>query len=219
MPRVDPVEDRSVERRWDERVDLFEPITCEKAGVVVRSAVANISVGGMFIDTAQTCFPAGSRVLVRFGLRPDERPVVASADVRYIQDRIGMGLRFVALAFDDRDRIQAFVEEAVRRKTLGAPPTRKSARVAVEVPVRVRGTRPDGPPFEEQTRIVTLSKYGACLVSEHPLEVGKRLLLEIATGHAFEGCVVWVGSEATGSGGQFGIQCRGLAQSLGFQFP
>ena len=35
----------------------------------------------------------------------------------------------------------------------------------------------------------------------------------------FKGNVVWVGSEASKSEGQAGVQCRGLAQSLGFQFP
>jgi hypothetical protein len=173
----------------------------------------------MFVDTPRTCFPVGSRVLVRFDLRAGEEPVVASAEVRYVQDLLGMGLRFAALVMEDRERIRAFVEEGVRRKTLGAPPLRKSARVSVEVPVRVRGTRSDGPPFDERTRIVTLSKYGACLVSGHPLAVGKRLTIEVATGHPFETSVVWVGTETSRSGGQVGVQCRGLAQALGFQFP
>jgi hypothetical protein len=31
--------------------------------------------------------------------------------------------------------------------------------------------------------------------------------------------VVWVGGAASRSEGQVGVQCRGLAQALGFQFP
>ncbi|HXK10784.1 MAG TPA: PilZ domain-containing protein [Vicinamibacteria bacterium] len=219
MPPEHPGDDPSQERRWDARVDLFEEISCEMAGVVVRSGVADLGVGGMFIDTLRTSFPVGSRVLVRFGLRPGEPPVVATADVRYVQERIGMGLRFAALAFEDRERIAAYVDEATRRKSLGSPPVRKSARVSVQVPVRVRGPRLDGPPFDERTRIITLSKYGACLVSGHPVDVGTRLVLETAAGRSFEGNVVWIGSEASRSEGQVGVQCRGLAQSLGFQFP
>jgi hypothetical protein len=211
-------DDPSPERRWEPRVDLFQEISCEKGGVVVHSGMADLGAGGMFVDTPRTCFPVGSRVLVRFGLRGGEPPVVASAEVRYIQDRLGMGLRFAALILEDRERIRAFVEEAVRRKIQGGPPVRKSARVSVEVPVRVRGTRSDGPPFDERTRIVTLSKYGACLVCGQPLAVGKRLLLEIAAG-PFESSIVWVGDETSRSEGQVGVQCRGLAQSLGFQFP
>jgi hypothetical protein len=213
--RLDPSE----ERRWDPRVDLFQAIACEREGEVVRSAVGDLSVGGMFVDTPRTCFAPGCRVRVRFGLREAEAPVSASAGVCYVQERIGMGLRFVALAYDDRERILAFVEEAVRRKVVSTPPVRKSARVSVELPVRVRGTRSDGPPFEEQTRIVTLSKHGACLVTGHPLDVGKRLVLETTAGLAFEGSVVWVRSETGHVEGQIGVQCRGLAQSLGFQFP
>ncbi|HUL75789.1 MAG TPA: PilZ domain-containing protein [Vicinamibacteria bacterium] len=218
MPPERPSDDPNLERRWEPRVDLFQEIYCEKAGEVVRSAVADLGVGGMFVDTPRTCFPVASRVLVKFGLRADEPPVVASAEVRYVQERIGMGLRFAALAFEDRERIQAFVEEAVRRKGQG-PPIRKSTRVSVQVPIRVRGPRSNGPSFDEQTHIVTLSKYGACLLTGHSLDVGVRLLLETAAGREFASSVVWVGSEASRSGGQVGVQCRGLAQSLGFQFP
>ena len=46
-----------------------------------------------------------------------------------------------------------------------------------------------------------------------------KLLLETPRGGEFKGNVVWVGSEASKSEGQVGVQCRGLAQSLGFQFP
>jgi hypothetical protein len=130
-----------------------------------------------------------------------------------------MGIRFVDLADDDRDWIRAFVEETTRRKSLGGPPVRKSARVFVEVPVRVRGARTNGPAFDERTSIVTLSKHGACLLSGYTLDVGMKLLLETASGREFKSNVVWVGSVASRSGGQVGVQCRGLAQSLGFQFP
>ena len=75
------------------------------------------------------------------------------------------------------------------------------------------------PSFDERTSIVTLSKHGACLVTGYHLDVGMKLLLETPRGRAFKGNVVWTGSVASGSEGQVGVQCRGLAQSLGFQFP
>ena len=212
-------DDPNHEHRRHKRVDLFQEIVCESGDVVTRSEVADLSVGGMFIDMPRCPFARGMRVTVRFALRADEPRIVVDADVHYVQDRIGVGVRFVDLADADRERIAAFVEEATHRKRLGATPVRKSARVFVEVPVRVRGARTNGPSFEEQTSIVTLSKHGACLVSGMSLDVGMKLLLETAHGREFKSNVVWVGSEASRSAGQVGVQCRGLAQSLGFQFP
>lgn len=213
------VDDPNHEQRLCPRVDLFQEIAVEADGAVVRSQVADISVGGMFIDLFRIPFARGSRVKVRFTLRADEPALLAGAEVHYVQEGIGVGVRFVEISDADRDRVGVYVEEALLRKRSGAPPVRKSARVWVSVPVRVRGTRSQGPSFDERTSIVTLSKHGACLVTGYHLDVGMKLLLETPRGDAFKGNVVWVGSVASGSEGQVGVQCRGLAQSLGFQFP
>ena len=213
-------DDPNLEKRRNPRVDLFQEITCEGLdGVAVESRVADLSVGGMFIDMPRTPFAASSFVLVRFALRAGEPVLSLDAEVSYVQDRIGTGVRFVGLDGADHDRISAYVDEALRRKGLGGPPVRKSARVFIQVPVRLKGARTNGPAFDEPTRIVTLSKHGACVVSTYNLEVGMKLRLETASGREFTGNVVWVGRDSSKSGGQVGLQCRGLAQSLGFQFP
>jgi hypothetical protein len=206
------------EQRRHPRVDIFREIACEADGVACRSQVADLSVGGMFIDLPRPPFKRGTRLRVCFTVQDGEAPVLVSAIVNYVQDGIGMGIRFVEFAPTDQERIAAFVDEALRRKGT-APPVRKSARVWVQVPVRLRGTNLDGPAFEEATRIVTLSKHGACLESSQPLAIGAKLLIETPRGREFKGSVVWVGSATSRSEGQVGIQCRGLAQELGFQFP
>jgi hypothetical protein len=154
----------------------------------------------MSIDMPRSPFPRGTRVTARFALRADEPRMVVDADVHYVQERIGMGIRFVDLRDEDRDWIAAFVEESTRRKGSGGPPLRKSARVSVEVPIRVLGAHANGPAFDERTSIITLSKHGACLVSGYTLDVGMKLLLETVRGHEFRSNVVWVGSEASRSG-------------------
>ena len=189
------------------------------AGIVSRSQVADLSVGGMFVDVYRAPFAAGSRVTVRSALRSGEPALVLEAEVHYVQPGIGVGLRFVSLSGPERSRIADYVEESLRLKQTGAPPVRKSARVAVTVPVRVRGARTNGPGFDEQAKIVTLSKHGACLVASHAVDVGMKLVVETKAGRAFRGSVVWVGTAASRSEGQVGLSCRGLAQSLGFQFP
>jgi hypothetical protein len=206
-------EDLNREQRRHRRVDLFQEVVCESGGVEARSQVADISVGGMFIDLPRPPFPRGTRVTARFALRSDEPRMVVESDVHYVQPGIGMGIRFLDLWDPDRDWIAAFVEESARRKGAGGPPLRKSARVSVQVPVRVRGAHANGSAFDERTAIVTLSKHGACLASGMALDVGMKLLLETVRGIEFKSNVVWVGSD------QVGVQCRGLAQSLGFQFP
>ena len=217
--QADPVEDPNRELRRHPRVDLFQEVVCESGEVVARSRVADVSVGGMFVDLPSPPFARGVRVTARFALHDDEPRMVVDADVHYVQDGIGMGIRFVDIRDEDRDWIAAFVEETARRKRAGGPPLRKSARVFVEVPIRVRGAQANGDTFDEQTSIVTLSKHGACLLSKRSLEVGMKLLLETARGLLFKSNVVWVGAGATNNAGQVGVQCRGLAQSLGFQFP
>lgn len=214
-----PSDDPNLEQRRHPRADLFQEVACQGENVVARSKVADVSVGGMFIDMHRPPFPVGSRVTARFALRENEPHVIAEAEVHYVQELIGMGIRFLDLDWADRCRIEAYVDETLRSKRLGATPLRKSARVFIQVPIRVRAARTNGPPFEEKTSIITLSKHGACLVSGFHLDVGMKLLLETSSGREFKSNVVWVGSEASRSGGQVGIQCRGLAQSLGFQFP
>jgi hypothetical protein len=212
-------EDPNRELRRHLRVDLFQEVVCESADVESRSRVADVSVGGMFVDLFRPPFARGTRLSARFALRDEEPRMVVDAEVHYVQDGIGMGIRFVDLRDEDREWIAAFVDESTRRKRAGGPPLRKSARVFVEVPVRMRGAHTNGPAFDERTSIITLSKHGACLRSPTSLEVGMKLLLETARGVLFKSNVVWVGTEATRSEGQVGVQCRGLAQSLGFGFP
>jgi hypothetical protein len=217
MPPQPEGQDPNRERRQHRRVDLFQDIVCANGGREAASGVADLSVGGMFVDMPRPPFPKGTRVAARFALRVGEPRMSLDAEVHYVQDGIGMGIRFVDLAADDEERIAAFVEEGALRKGLGTP-LRKSARVVVKVPIRVRGAR-NGDAFDERTSIITLSKHGACLVCENSVDVGMRLLLETGRGDEFKSNVVWVGTEATSSAGQVGVQCRGLAQSLGFQFP
>ncbi len=219
MPVDTVIDDPNVELRRNPRADLFQEISIAGGGVVSRSQVADLSVGGMFVDVFRAPFAPGSRVTVRFPLHAGESALVLECEALYVQPGIGIGLRFAELPEPTRRRIHDYVEEAARLRRAGAPPVRKSARVSVNVPVHVRGMRGGEPPFEEAARIVTLSKHGACLALDHGCETGMKITVETRAGREFRGSVVWIGSAATRSEGQVGLRCRGLAQSLGFQFP
>ena len=219
-PEPTPSDDPNYEHRRSPRVSLFHEVVCQGTGAVARSEAADISLGGMFIDVAEPPFAPGDVVTVFFVLNPSEPRLSAPAEVHYVQDGIGMGVRFLDLGEAESARVQAFVDEVLARKTpAGQPPLRKSARVSVEVPVRVRAIKTDGTEFDERTKIITLSKHGACLATTHPMGVGTKLYLETTNGLEFKSSIVWVGDAISRSLGQVGIQCRGLAQALGFKFP
>jgi c-di-GMP-binding flagellar brake protein YcgR len=221
MGSYDPTKDADVEHRRAPRVSLFQDVFCQaKDGTTAHSQAADLSVGGMFVDLSSPPFLPEERLNVRFGLRAGEAEVAAEAEVNYVQDGIGVGIRFVSMRAVDVDRVAAFVEETLQRKApQGEHHLRKSARVSITVPIKLRAAQPDGAPFDEATSIITLSKHGACLLTSHPVPLGGKLYLETPSGREFKGSVVWVGDYRSRSEGQVGIQCRGLAQSLGFRFP
>jgi len=208
------------EHRTSPRVSLFQEILCEGVDGSARSQAADVSVGGMFVDHASPPFAPLDLVTVRFGLGPEEGPIVVEAAVNYVQQGIGMGLRFLNLDPADREQIAGFVDRTLHRPVLqGQIHLRKSSRVAINVPVRVHALQADGGELDEATQIITLSKHGACVLVSSRMDVGAKLLVETPNGREFRSSVVWVGSQPRGSESQVGIQCRGLAQSLGFRFP
>jgi hypothetical protein len=213
--------DPNLEQRRHTRVSLFQEVVCEgQDGTLARSEAADLSVGGMFVDLADPPFLEGERLRLRFALEAGEPPLAVEAEVNYVQEGIGMGIRFVGLGEAEKRRIAAFVEATLQRKVpKGEFHLRKSSRVSITVPIRLRATRPGGDAFDEKTSIITLSKHGACLLTSNLVDVGMKLYMETPNGREFKGSIVWVGDYLSRSQGQVGIQCRGLAQSLGFRFP
>jgi len=208
------------EYRTNPRVSLFQPILIEGTEATVTSQAADLSIGGMFIDHPSLPFVERDLITVRFSLMPQETPVISEAAVNYVQKGIGMGIRFLNIDGVDQDRIAAFVDRVLHRPVLhGQLHLRKSSRVSISVPVRVRAVQPDGVEIDDAAQIVTLSKHGACVVISSRMDVGAKLLVETANGREFRTSVVWVGGPSGTKESQVGIQCRGLAQSLGFQFP
>ena len=209
------------EHRTNPRVSLFQPIQCEGAEASADIQAADLSVGGMFLDHTGPAFKAQDLVGVRFSLAHGEAPIAVEAEVNYVQPGIGMGIRFLKLDPADRERIADYVDRMLSRPVLqGQIHLRKSSRVSINLPVRVRAAQPDGGEIDEATQIVTLSKHGACLLVSGRMDVGDKLLVLTAGGREFQSSVVWVANrEPSSADCQVGIQCRGLAQFLGFSFP
>ena len=180
------------ELRTNPRVSLFQEIVCEGAGGTARSQAADISVGGMFIDVPSPPFAPQELVTARFALGSDERLIAVEAAVNYVQDGIGMGICFLNLDPADLERIAAFVDRTLHRPVLqGQIHLRKSSRVTVNVPVRVRTRPADGSELEETTSIITLSKHGACLLLSSRMDVERscswRRRVAASSGAAWSG--------------------------------
>ncbi len=97
---------------------------------------------------------------------------------------------------------------------------RRSSRVRVRIPVTIEGELPDGTPFTEETYVVSVSKFGAKLETNFPLEPGAeiRLRSKARPDEAFFQ-VVWLIRNDMGSPCQAGIQYVRVSNFLGIAFP
>lgn len=206
------------ERRKDKRVSLVHEIECEGEGGIFRKRVADISFGGMFIDTL-TSFAPGSVIKVRFRLPGSDLPTEVNAKILYVQEKIGTGVTFLDLKDKDRDKIRELIELlGAKKRGPVATDTVKSSRVIVNIPVTLMGAEL-GESFEESATIVTLAKHGARIKTDRKLDIDATVFLHTSNGAEFEARVAWVGTAASRTEGEVGIQCRGLALALGFNFP
>jgi len=64
-----------------------------------------------------------------------------------------------------------------------------------------------------------LAKHGARIKTDRKLDIDATVFLHTSNGAEFEARVAWVGTAASRTEGEVGIQCRGLALALGFNFP
>ena len=98
--------EKGSERRKYKRVTIIQEIFFGDRGV---RKMDDISEEGMFIATSDV-FMKGSLLDLKFRLFNDDQPITVKAEVRYVQDGVGMGMRFTNLKAEDRERIKKFVE-------------------------------------------------------------------------------------------------------------
>ncbi len=98
-------------------------------------------------------------------------------------------------------------------------PLRRSARVQLRISVNISGTHPDGKAFDEDTLIVSVSKYGARLKTQTPLKVGVQLKVQLKDKKSALFRVVWVGKDGTPRAGEVGIEYIEVSDLLGVSFP
>ena len=102
-----------MERRRFERAPITAQVEYELTNASsgpgrVRRNIANISSGGMFINTEEP-IRAGTRMVVRFEL-PNKHRVIAVSRVCYARKGRGLGVEFLNLDDEDRDEIMSYIE-------------------------------------------------------------------------------------------------------------
>lgn len=101
------------ERRKFPRVPIIVEIYYQTESPVIRSRLADLSEGGLFVDTVNP-LPPGTEVKFRFqppGKGP-QAPIVGLAKVAWIQQTVGMGIEFVRFGGDGWDRLRALLKES-----------------------------------------------------------------------------------------------------------
>jgi hypothetical protein len=103
---------RSQERRTFPRVPIVIEIYCQSDFPVIRSRLADLSEGGLFVDTMNP-LPPGTEI--RFRFEPPGRgprlPIEGLAKVAWNQPTVGMGVEFIRFGGDGWDRLRAFLAE------------------------------------------------------------------------------------------------------------
>jgi uncharacterized protein (TIGR02266 family) len=115
------VEHKKGDRRKHPRVRLATQVECEAAMILTFSR--DVSAGGMFVET-NTPLPTGTILTLRFNL-DYETSVVAKAVVTYRIRKFGMGVHFLDLTAEDRERIEKYVRQSTVQPALKDPPGSK----------------------------------------------------------------------------------------------
>jgi uncharacterized protein (TIGR02266 family) len=102
----------SPDRRSAERVDVTWSVDCETEDTFLYASIANISELGIFVSTRDP-LQVGTRLRLRFAPPGSEDAFVLQGQVQWVNPvrmlsesrNPGMGVRFVDLSADDRERI------------------------------------------------------------------------------------------------------------------
>ena len=100
------------ERRVYERIDVEWSVDCETEQTFLYASITNISEMGIFVATHEP-LEVGTRLTLRFAMPGDEAPFILLGQVQWVNPirmlsdnpNPGMGIRFVNLSSENRERI------------------------------------------------------------------------------------------------------------------
>ena len=104
------------ERRQSPRIPVTWAVDCETEDTFLYASIANISEIGIFVRTRDP-LDVGTRLTLRFAPPDLDQPFVLTGVVQWVNPvralsenlNPGMGVRFVELSLEDRERIVAAI--------------------------------------------------------------------------------------------------------------
>ncbi len=104
------------ERRSYERIDVEWSVDCETEQTFLYASITNISEMGIFVATHEP-LEVGTRLTLRFAMPGEQAPFILGGQVAWVNvikllsdnPNPGMGVRFVDLSSENRERIIASV--------------------------------------------------------------------------------------------------------------
>jgi len=111
----------AVIRRKDPRITKVLSLDYEKTGEFIGGWSTNISTGGVFVKTPKP-YKMGETFILELHLPDNTAPIKAKCEVRWVRsggdapDDSGMGVKFVMMSDDDRNRLQ----DMIRSEEIGA---------------------------------------------------------------------------------------------------
>lgn len=171
------MKDTSADRRRYRRVDTGYPVTLFCQGETYRVKATNLSVGGVFIAT-KLPLQLGALVHLRLNL-PDRTFVQATAQVRFVQGEVGVGVRFLEIAESDLAKVQEIVEKnSAEKEADDLPGVRlRDTRVRLGVKLTVEGKDRFGQGFTDDVYTENVSRRGVCVCLNRQVGVGDLLKL------------------------------------------
>ena len=113
-PSDPPASDRPPvsDRRIYERIDVEWSVDCETEQTFLYASITNISEMGIFVATHEP-LEVGTRLTLRFALPGDQAPFILLGQVQWVNPirmlsdnpNPGMGIRFLDLSAENRERI------------------------------------------------------------------------------------------------------------------
>jgi type IV pilus assembly protein PilZ len=100
------------ERRIYERIDVEWSVDCETDQTFLYASITNISEMGIFVATHEP-LEVGTRLTLRFAMPGEQSPFILLGQVQWVNPirmlsdnpNPGMGIRFVDLSSENRERI------------------------------------------------------------------------------------------------------------------
>jgi len=104
------------ERRQSPRIPVTWAVDCETEDTFLYASIANISEIGIFVRTRDP-LDVGTRLTLRFAPPDLDQPFVLTGVIQWVNPvralsenlNPGMGVRFVELSLEDRERIVAAI--------------------------------------------------------------------------------------------------------------